>query len=413
MNGERNLIFLLTSLIVLSVSSTDIYVSSLPKMTDDFHVTARMVNMTLSFFVAGLAIGSLFAGILSDRYGRRNTLLWANGLYIPITMAVAFSDNILLVIAFRFLQSLCVSFNIIVARQVINDSFSYEGQINATATMLAGVILSPALAPVVGAYLSSWFGWRACFVVSGVLGIAVFFWLYISMKETNKNILQKLPSLVTFTKGYIGLVISKRLAGCLSVNGCAYASYFAFITISSYVYVLEFKISPTNYSLVYIGLAVAYLSGNFLTKFFAKIKLHPSKVIFIGCWCTALGALLNFTYFLFPRNMAIVIICFTIGVILARVGMGINSAPMQVMVMHDYSKKSGQAIGLLYFFLFIYESLAATLVSMFHKNPAIGLVVVTAAFSFTMLPVWIYTVKTRKAPYSFLPAFIKKMNRST
>ena len=396
MPEERKLIFLLASLIVLSLSSTDIYISSLPEMTIDFHATAKLINMTLSFFVTGIAVGTLFAGTLSDRYGRRKILLWANGLYIPITLAIAFSNNISLVIILRFLQALCVSCNIVVARQVIKDYFDYEEQINATATMLAGVILSPALAPVVGAHLSKCFGWRACFVASGILGIAVFVWLYVSIKETNKNILRRLPSLGAFIKGYISLVVSKRLVGYLTVNGCAYASYFAFVTISSYVYILELKISPTNYSLVYIGLAVAYLAGNYFTRFFIKIKMRPKKVVFIGCWCGLLGALINFIYFFFPHSMIVAISCFTIGAILARVGIGINNAPIQVMVMNDYSEKSGQAIGLLYFFMFIYESLAAMLVSTFHRNPATGLIIVTALFSFVMVPAWFYTIKAKK-----------------
>lgn len=396
MSEDRKLIFLLASLIVLSVSSTDIYVSSLPEMTIDFHATAKLINMTLSFFVIGIAVGTLFAGTFSDRYGRRKTLLLANGLYIPITLAIAFSNNILLVIILRFLQALCVSCNIVVARQVIKDYFSYEEQINATATMLTGVILSPALAPVVGAHLSECFGWRACFIASAILGIAVFVWLYMTIEETNKNILRKLPSLGVFIKGYIDLVLSKRLTGYLTVNSCAYASYFAFVTISSYVYILEFKISPPNYSLVYIGLAFAYLAGNYLTRFFIKIKMCPKKVVFIGCWCGFLGALINFIYFFFPHNAAVAISCFTFGAILARVGIGINNAPIQVMVMNDYSEKSGQAIGLLYFFMFIYESLAATLVSTFHKNPAIGLVIVTSLFSFVMVPVWFYTIKAKR-----------------
>ena len=101
--------------------------------------------------------------------------------------------------------------------------------------------------------------------------------------------------------------------------------------------------------------------------------------------------------------------CFTVGAILVRMGIGINSAPMQVMVMNDHPEKSGQAIGLLYFFMFIYDSLAATLVSIFHKNPAIGLIVVTALFSFLMGPVWFHTIKAKKDSFSFLPSFLKDM----
>lgn len=365
--------------------------------------------MTLSVFVIGLAIGTLFAGVLSDRFGRRNTLLWANALFIPVTFAIACTNSISLVITLRFFQSLCVSINIIVARQVIKDYFTLEQQITATATMLSGVILSPALAPVVGANLSAIFDWKACFFASAFIGLLVLIWLYKSLPETNKHRLEKLPSIKSFIGGFIGLGISKRFTGYLTVNGCAYAAYFTFITISSYVYVMEFKITPRIYSLVFIALAAAYLAGNSLTKFFIKIRIRPKISILIGCWCSMAGALINFAYFIFPNNVTLSITCFTIGAILARLGIGILNAPMQVIVMNDYSEKSGQAIGLLYFFMFVAESIAATLVSMFHTNPSIGLVLVSAVFSVVMVPLWLLTMKARKQPHGFLPEFLKKI----
>jgi len=407
LSKEKKLIFLLTSLIVLSLSATDIYVSSLPEMTQYFHTTGAIINMTLSVFVIGLAIGTLFAGILSDRFGRRKTLIWANALFIPITLAIACTNSIFLVIILRCLQSLCVSINIIVARQVIKDHFTMEQQISATATMLTGVILSPALAPVVGAYLSTMFDWRACFFTSAVIGLLVFIWLCRSLPETNKHKLEKFPSIKSFLSSYLALAISKRFTGYSIVNGCAYGAYFTFITISSYVYILKFNISQRMYSLVFIALAVAYLIGNSITKIFVKRKVRPKIAILVGCYCTAACGFINFAYFICPKSAILSITTFTIAAILARAGIGIINAPMQVLAMNDYSEKSGQAIGLLYFLMFIFESIAATFVSMFHKNPAIGLIVVSAVFSITMVPIWLITMKAKKRPHDFLPEFFK------
>lgn len=410
LSKEKKLIFLLTSLIVLSLSATDIYVSSLPEMTHYFHISGDVINMTLSVFVIGLAIGTLFAGIISDRFGRRKTLIWANALFIPITLAIAFTNSITLVIILRFFQSLCVSINIIVARQVIKDHFTMEQQITATATMLSGVILSPALAPVVGAYLSGLYNWKACFFASALIGFLVFIWLCKSLPETNKHKLDKFPCIKTYLKGFLSLAASKRFSGYSFVNGCAYGTYFTFITISSYVYVKEFGISPQVYAFVFIALAVAYLVGNSITKIFVKKKVRPKIAVLIGCYMSAICGLINFIYFVSPKNAILVITTFTIGAISARVGIGIINAPMQVLTMNDYSEKSGQAIGLLYFLMFIFESIAATFVSMFHRDPALGLVIVSAVFSIAMVPIWLLTMKAKKKPHNFLPEFLKNLS---
>lgn len=215
---DKKLIFLLTSLIILALSATDIYVSSLPGMVNYFHSSPKIINLTLGFFMIGLAIGTLFAGILSDRYGRRKSLLIATTAFVLLTLCIGCSSSIVIVIILRLLQGLCSSVFLIVARQIIKDIFPIDEQISATATMATGIILSPALAPVAGAYLSSCLDWRACFFASAALSFFVLIWLYFSLPETNTKQKKSLPSIKAFLSSNISLMVSKRFTGYIISN---------------------------------------------------------------------------------------------------------------------------------------------------------------------------------------------------
>ena len=405
----KKLIYLLTALIILALAATDIYVSSLPEMTRYFHSSPSMINLTLGIFMVGLAIGTLFAGIISDRFGRRNTLLFSTGAFVIFTLLIGCTNSIIVVIALRLLQGLCAAFFLIIARQIIKDYFPVEEQISATATMSTGIVLSPALAPVVGAYLSSYFDWRACFFACAAVGIVVFAWLWYSLPETNNHQTESLPTTKAFFSSYMSLLISKRFTGYMLSNGCAYGAYYAFIAISSYIYILHYGLSQQTYSYIYIALAIAYLIGNSVTKIFVKAHVRAKKAVLYGCYISVLAGLVNFIYFIKPDSSFLAVSAFTLAAVLARGGIAIVGAPMQVLVMNDYSKKAGQAIGLLYFFTFVFEFVATIAVSEFHRNPMLGLSLISAIFCFMMLPIWLTTMKARRKPHDFLPEFLKQL----
>jgi len=244
-------------------------------------------------------------------------------------------------------------------------------------------------------------------MAGAIVALILFIWMYKSLPETNKHKLEKLPAIKDFLLSYVGLTVSRRFSGYTLVNSCAYATYFTFITISSYVFVGEYGVNPQTYSLVFIALAAAYLIGNSITKILIKKHIRPKIAVLFGCYLNTTCGIINFAYFFCPKNAVLTLTIFTLSAILARLGIGIINAPMQVLVMNDYSEKSGQAIGLLYFIMFLFESLSATLVSEFHKNPALGLVIVSAVFSITMVPMWLIAMKARKKPHDFLPEFFK------
>ena len=134
------LIYALSMLLVLGMSSTDIFISSLPAIAKFYGVSIDVATMTLSAATAGVAIGSLLAAMFSDRFGRRRTLLCTNGAYIVFSLAIGYIDNIWAMIALRFLQMGAVSLNFVIARQIIKDKYPLKEQVNANSIMASGAV---------------------------------------------------------------------------------------------------------------------------------------------------------------------------------------------------------------------------------------------------------------------------------
>jgi DHA1 family bicyclomycin/chloramphenicol resistance-like MFS transporter len=92
-----------------------------------------------------------------------------------------------LIILLRVVQAFGCAVIIIVPRLVLKDCMDEREQITANGILLMGLIISPAIAPVIGAYLAKFWGWRSCFALSGVFGIILVVWGYFVLPETNRN----------------------------------------------------------------------------------------------------------------------------------------------------------------------------------------------------------------------------------
>ena len=104
---ENSKIFLLVLLGMLSAFGpfvTDMYLPSLPTMGDYFNTTSSMVQLGLTTSMVGLAVGQVFFGPLSDRYGRRMPLLVAMWLFLVSTVCCLFAQDIQQFVVFRLVQ---------------------------------------------------------------------------------------------------------------------------------------------------------------------------------------------------------------------------------------------------------------------------------------------------------------------
>lgn len=173
MNNDNSKAFLLILLGMLTAFGpfvTDMYLPALPTMTGYFATSSSMVQMGLTTSMIGLAVGQLFFGPLSDKYGRRKPLLVAMWLFILSTLLCIFSRDIHQFVVLRFVQGVAGSGGIVISRSVATDKFSGAdlGRMLALIGAINGV--APVAAPIIGGTLCDRIGWQGIFCILLAIG---------------------------------------------------------------------------------------------------------------------------------------------------------------------------------------------------------------------------------------------------
>src|SRR6266446_10357734 len=176
---------LLTALVALGPMSTDLYLPSLPGLLRHFDADIAEVQLTLSVFLVGLAVGQLVYGPLSDRFGRRPVLLAGLILYVVASAICALAPGVPTLIAARLLQATGACAGPVVCRAVVRDVHGREGAARILSYMGAAMALAPTLGPILGGFLELWFGWRAAFAVMTLYGAAGLVIVALALPETN------------------------------------------------------------------------------------------------------------------------------------------------------------------------------------------------------------------------------------
>ena len=388
----KHFILLAFALTLLGVSSTDIYISSLPEMVEFFQTSPNLMNLTLSVYTLSMGVAVLFTGVLSNRFGRRKILLLGILIFILSSFAIAGSSSIYWVILFRVGQAYGCASLLMVCRLIIKDTMTPQEQIHASGVLVMGVVISPAVAPSIGAILAQFWGWQSVFLLSGIFASILFVVAIVIVKETNTTPIPKLNSLTAYIKEYCGLLFDMKCLLFTLIIALTFAAYFVFISISSYLFINNAGMSPLAYSYLFIVIACGYFVGNSSMMWLNKHNITPLKLILLGVFLSLLGLIILGLSLILPYGGWFTA-TLTLGVLIMRLASAFIIVPAQVELMQHFHEQGAQALGLATCAQFALASLAITLAGLFHEQPAHGLIVVTAIFFvpvvFLSLMLWI------------------------
>jgi|GEM_PF-1599533 len=373
------LIFLLLMILLISGMATDIYIPSLPEITAQFHTTEGLTSMTVSIFVLTSAFAGLFAPILSDRFGRKPVLFYSNIAFALATIFLIFSNNITLMIILRGVQGVTVGANFIVTRQIVKDIYTPKEQVSINSLLFTAFVISPAIAPIVGAYIATHLSWRYGFLL---LLLFIFYLIWAIKKSLSESIvkIKPIPSMVTYSSSFFFFLLTKEFNAYLLITSCSYAAYFIFLNISSYIFIDNFKFTPVTYSYIFLFLSLVYLIGNWAMRLLNAKDFPQFKIVTIGVIFNLVGSILLGFALIIP-NIEIKAIIVIVSAILMRFGLGFMLALVQIIAMNLFKKNSGQALGFLVFIQMVIASLGAMWASSFTGNFLLGMFVTAIVFN--------------------------------
>jgi DHA1 family bicyclomycin/chloramphenicol resistance-like MFS transporter len=249
----RGMTLLLGALAAIAPLSMDIYLPSMPAMTHALGATADEVQLTVAVYMFGWGVAQLFAGPISDRFGRRPAFLWALVAYALASAACAVAQDVGTLIAARFVQALSMATVAVVPRAVVRDLHAGERAAHMLSTMMLVLSIAPVVAPILGAELHLRFGWRASFAFVTLYGlllwIAVRFGLPETLREPDPTALDPRIMLGNWRR----VLGSRRYVGFVLTIAGAWSGLFAFLAGSAFVFVDAMGESERAFSL-YLGL---------------------------------------------------------------------------------------------------------------------------------------------------------------
>ncbi len=255
--GRKGLVVFLTLLTAFVPLSTDLYLPALPGMTEYFQVPEYQTNLTLILFFIFYAVAMLVWGPLSDRYGRRPVLLVGLMCYAVAGVLCAVSTSIFQLMIFRVLQAVGAGAATAVATAIVKDVYLARKRESIIALVQSMTVISPAVAPMIGALILNLTSWRGTFVAQAILGLLVV-GLSIAFQETVGS---KSSGSAFSSVRRLGFVLKNRTFTYLLLTFSLVSIIgMAFISSSSYIYQETFGVSSQTYSFFFaiwaVGLAI-------------------------------------------------------------------------------------------------------------------------------------------------------------
>ncbi|CAH7053390.1 Bcr/CflA family efflux transporter [Vibrio chagasii] len=351
--GKTGMLFFLVIISAFPPLTIDLYLPALPQMVEVFNTDQSMVNLTLSSYFVTYAVGLLFWGPLSEKFGRKPILLIGLASYMVASILCAMTHSIEQLISARIFQAFAGSAITVIATAIVKDLYEGRERENIMATIMSLVIIAPMVAPVFGAFLLKIASWRMMFVTLAIFGAfaSVLAFCYRETLET------KYQGSMFRSWGRMGVVMKNRsFVKLLVIFSITPMALMGFLAAGSYIYINDFGLTEQQFSYAF---AFNALCASFGPTIYMKLSYRmPVQKVITGCFALlALAGIFTLTigdlspwFFMFIAAPA------TLMAIIMRV-------PGTNLMLNQQDHDTGSAVALIQFFSMICGSLGMVLVS--------------------------------------------------
>ena len=277
--GLISLTILLGVLSSLAALGTDVFLPAMPAIASAFDADARAVQFAVTTFFFGIALGQLFWGPLSDRYGRRPVLVAAMLLFLVASIACAFAPSVTAVVLGRFVQGLAMSSGSVVARAVVRDLYAHEqaARLLARMSIVFGVV--PVTAPLVGGALVG-LGWQTIFWFLSACALALLAAVAWRLPETAPSIGVPVHA-AEIARRFRALLRDRRYLAPAAPLLAIMMAIVAFVSSSAFVLVQGMGVSPQRFALLFATVMIGQIGGAWLSSRMV-LRLGTARLLRFG-----------------------------------------------------------------------------------------------------------------------------------
>jgi MFS transporter, DHA1 family, multidrug resistance protein len=333
----------LGALLALGPLTIDMYLPALPRIADDLSVTSSVAQLTLTGTLAGLAIGQLVVGPLSDSLGRRRPLMAGIVLHMVASVLCLLAPNIELLSIARGLQGMGAAAGMVVAVAVVGDLYAESAAAAVLSRLMLVLGVVPVLAPSLGAVVLLKLSWHWVFGVLVVLAGLLLVMAVLALPETLPAAHRRPLQVTGIFRTYGELLRDAKFVLLVLVGALGMAGLFAYIAGAAFVLQGHYGLSQQAFAVIFSAGAIALIGATqfnvVLLKWFspqrivlwALVAALVAGMVFVAITETHTGGLYGF---LTP-----------VWVILGAMGFVIPNAPAIALSRHQDA--SGTAAALL------------------------------------------------------------------
>lgn len=290
---DRGLLLLLAAVTALGPIATNLYLPALPSVREYFGASVAAVQATFSVSLVTFALGILVWGPISDRYGRRNAVLYGLSIMIVGTIVCLGAQNLHWLIAGRALQAFGTATGLVTARAIVADLYPAERMAKLFASLTMVAVLGNSLAPVIGGFVATGLGWRAIFATLMLATLVVGTVAWRRLPETRRAGVHP-PRAAEMLATTWSLSRDPLFAGCVLQGAVVYATFLVFISLAPYVMVSALGRPATEFGFYYLFIAAGYFLGNWsVGRLMGQRDLHwmvvSGVLLTVVGSCAALG----------------------------------------------------------------------------------------------------------------------------
>ncbi|HYP45274.1 MAG TPA: multidrug effflux MFS transporter [Propionibacteriaceae bacterium] len=369
------LVLVLGSLSAIGPLTIDAYLPALPALSSELSATPAQTQLTITGLLVGLGLGQLLVGPLSDAVGRRKPLLVGLAAHMMMSMLCALAPSITMLAFTRTLQGLAGAAVAVVAMAVVRDLFTGYRAAQLLSRLILVLGVAPILAPSLGSALLQVTSWRGIFVALAITAVALFVLALVALPETLPVERRQPARLASSIRSYATLFSDRLFLAMVLVAGLMFATLFAYISGSPFIFQELYGLSPQEFGLAFSGNAVGLIAmtqlNPLLVRRFGTARVLVAAVVIstsgalvlLGMAITQLGGLLGLMIPLF--------------VVVASAGLSFPNAP--AIALNRHGESAGTAAAMVGTSQFLVGGLVAPLVGALADGSAVPMAAVMLA----------------------------------